>query len=218
MAARVGGQARVRITSATATSSTNNAATLSTSGTLLSITSTAKRHWNRASSTHIKIFEGVTDRTTDIAEINYVQGKITLDTALSTSASWTIDVEHLPAAYVAQANEIALDVDVNLLDVTSFSTVGSSTGNVKWRSFIPGLTGASATLGRFANLSTGPAFFDRLTSTQDTVLEFVLDANTRHKFEAFAYVSEDGFSAEIDDLANESVGFTIDGQVYTSTA
>jgi hypothetical protein len=216
--ALVGGQARVRVTAASATSSTDNAATLSTSGTLLTIDSTAKRHWNRASSTHVVVFEGATNRTTDIAEINYVQGKVTLDTAHSTATAWTIDVEHLTSSYVANANAWAIDVDVEMLDKTSFSTVASSTGDVYFRSVTPGLAGSAADLERFVTAdTTGPAFFDRLTSTQDTVLELVLDSNTLHKFEGFAYVSEDPFDVPLDALANESVGFTFDGTVYHST-
>lgn len=213
----VGGQARVKITGTTASSSTDNAATLSTSGLVLSIDSTSKRHWNRASSTHVVIFEGVTNRTSDIASINYVQGKVTLDQARSTSATWTVDVENMPGSYVASARAFSLDVDVDMNDITTFSTVASSTGDIYWRSMLPGLAGAEASLSRFASLTTGPAFFDRLTSTQDTVLELVMDSNTAAKFEGFAYVSEEGFTSSIDDLAEEEVGFTFDGNVYQST-
>ena len=219
MATLVGGQARVKITGTTASSSTDNAATLSTSGLVLTIDSTSKRHWNRASSTHVVILEDATNRTTDIASINYVQGKVTLDQARSTSATWTIDVENLPASFVASAHAFTFDVDVEMLDITSFSTVASSTGDIYWRDSTPGVAGATASLSRFAaGGTTSAAFFDRLTSTQETVLELIMDSNTAAKFEGFAYVSEDGFSAAIEDLVEEEVGFTFDGTVYQSTA
>lgn len=215
----VGGQARIKITGTTASSSTDNAATLSTSGLVLSIDSTAKRHWNRASSTHVVVVDNVTDRTTDIAEINYVLGQVTLDQARTTAGPWTIDVEHLPASYVASANAWSIDVDVNMNDVTTFSTVASSTGDIRFRKVLTGLAGSNATLSRFAVTgTTAAAFYDRLTSTQDTVLELVLDSNTRKKLEGFAYVSEEGFSAEIDGLGEEEVGFTFDNDVFLSTA
>ena len=215
----VGGQARIKITGTTASSSTDNAATLSTSGLVLSIDSTAKRHFNRATTTHVKIFEDATNRTTDIASVNSVLGQVTLDQARSTSATWTMDVEHLPASYLGQANAWSIDVDVTMNDVTAFSTVASSTGDIRFRKMLPGLAGADADLSRFAVTgTTAAAFFDRLTSTQDLVLELVMDSNTRKKLEGFAYVSEDGYSAEIDGLAEEEVGFTFDDNVYLSTA
>lgn len=214
MAAVTGKVARIRVTAATATSSTNNAATLSTNGLTLTIDSTSRRHWNRASSTHVVVFEGAVNRTTDIAEINYVQGKVTFDTAHSTASAWTIDTEYLTSSYVGQGRNWSADVSVNMLDQTSFST---TTGDVQWRTTKPGLSEATVSIDRFWGETTGPAFFDRLASNQDTVVELWRDHASARKLEGFAYVSQDGFDVPIDESASEAVELTIDGQLYSST-
>ena len=214
MATVTGKVARLRVTAAAATSSTDNAATLSTSGLVLSIDSTAKRHWNRATSTHVVVFEGVTNRTTDIASINYVQGEVTLDTAGTTSNTWTVDVEHLTSSYLGEGRSWQATVNTDLVDQTAFST---TTGDVQWRTMKPGLSGGSVSIERFWATSTGAAFFDRLASEQDTVIELWRDHATRNKLEGFAHVSGDEFEVPIDESAAESVSLTIDGQLYHST-
>lgn len=214
MAAVSGKVARLRVTAAAATSSTNNAATLSTNGLTLTIDSTARRHWNRASSTHVVVFEGAVNRTTDIASINYVQGKVTFDTAHSTASAWTIDMEYLTSSYVGQGRSWSADIETDILDQTSFST---TTSDVQWRTVKPGLSGASVSIDRFWASSTGPAFFDRLAAGQDTVVELWRDQASRRKLEGFAYVAGDGFEVPIEDSAAETVELRIDGQLYTST-
>lgn len=215
MAGKTGKVARIRVTAATPTSSTNNAATLSTSGLVLTIDSTALRHWNRASSTHVKVFEGVTDRTTDIASINYVQGKVTFDTAHSTASAWTVDAETLTSSYLGEGRDWSVDIAVDLLDRTAFSTGATDTA---WRTFTPSLAGGTITIDRFWAGTTGPAFFDRLNTEQDTVVELWTDSALTEKFETFAFVEGDSFTVPIDELAAESVTLRAATQIYTSTA
>ena len=214
MPAVTGKVARLRITAATGTSSTDNAATLSTDGVTLIVDSTARRHWNRATSTHIVVYEGAVNKTTDITEINYVQGKITLDTPSSTSSTWTIDMEYLTSSYVGQGRSWTAQIGTDILDTTAFST---SATDVQWRTVQPGLSEASVTIDRFWGESTGPAFFDRLAAGQDTIIELWRDSTSRRKLEGWAYVSGDDFSVPVDELAAESVTLDIDGQLYTST-
>ena len=214
MVAVTGKVARIRATAAAATSSTDNAATLSTDGVTLAIDSTARRHWNRATSTHIAVFEGATNRTTDIASINYVLGQVTLDTAHSTGSVWTIDCEYLTSSYVGEGREWTANIATDMLDQTTFST---TTSDVQWRTMKPGLSEANVSIERFWAGTTGPAFFDRLAASQDTVIELWRDQTSRQKLEGFAYVSADGFEVPIDESAAESVTLTVDGQLYNST-
>ena len=214
MVAVTGKAARIAFTAASPTSSTNNAATLSTNGLTLSIDSTSRRHWNRASSTHIQVFEAAVNRTTDITDINYVQGKVTFDVAHSTASAWTIDMEYLTSSFVGQGQSWQADVETDMLDQTSFST---TTADVQWRTMKPGLSGASVSIDRFWASSTGPAFFDRLASNQDMMVELWRDYTSARKLEGFAYVSEDGFEVPVDESAAETVELTVDGQLYTST-
>ncbi len=214
MVAVTGKVARIRVTAATATSSTDNAATLSTNGLVLSIDSTDRRHWNRATSTHIQVFEAAVNRTTDIADINYVLGQVTFDTAHSTASAWTIDTEYLTSSYLGQGREWTADIGTDILDQTTFST---TTADTQWRTTVPGLSEASVTIERFWATSTGPAFFDRLAVEQDTVVELWRDYATRSKLEGFGYVEGDDFEVPVDESAAESVTLTIDGQLYNST-
>jgi hypothetical protein len=215
MVAVAGKVCRIRVTAAAATSSTDNAATLSTSGLVLSIDSTDRRHWNRASSTHIQVFEGAVNRTTDIAEINYVLGQVTLDTAHSTASSWTIDTEYLTSSYLGEGRDWSANVDIDILDRTTFST---STADVQWRSVTPGLSGGSVEINRFWGGTTGPAFFDRLAAGQDTIVELWRDHTSRNKLEGWAFVEGDDFEVPVEELASESVTLRVDGQLYHSTA
>jgi hypothetical protein len=217
MAALSGKVAQIRITAASATSSTDNAATLSTDGVTLSINSTSLRHWNRASSTHVKVFEAAVNRTTDIASINYVQGKVTLDVAHSTSSAWTIDVETLTSSYLGAGRDWELNTSVDMRDHTTFST--SSTADAQWRTMRPGLSGGDISISRFSLLgdTTGAAFMDRLETNQDTVVELIGNRATRRKYEAFAYVSDIGFASPVDGDVTEDVTLTVDGQIHTST-
>jgi hypothetical protein len=160
------------------------------------------------------VFEGAVNKTTDITDINYVQGKITLDTASSTSSTWTIDMEYLTSSYVGQGRSWTADVNTDILDVTAFST---SATDVQWRTVKPGLSEASVSIDRFWGESTGPAFFDRLAAGQETIVELWRDSTSRRKLEGWAYVAGDGFDVPYDDLASESVSLDIDGQLYTST-
>jgi predicted secreted protein len=217
MAALSGKVAQIRLTAATATSSTDNAATLSTDGVTLTIDSTSLRHWNRASSTHVQVFEAAVNRTTDIAEINYVQGKVTLDTAHSTGSVWTIDVETHTSSYLGAGREWELNTAIDMRDHTTFSTV--STADAQWRTMRPGISGGDISISRFSLLgdSTSAAFMDRLELEQDTVVELIGNRATNRKFEAFAYVSDIGYASPVDGDVTEDVTLTVDGAIYQST-
>ncbi len=85
MAALSGKATRIKITSATATSSTNNAATLSTNGTLLTINSTAKRHWDPSNSTALVVYAGSTVAPSSGYSVRWPVGQVVFTAARSTS-------------------------------------------------------------------------------------------------------------------------------------
>ena len=213
MAALTGKVARIRVTSATATSSTNNAADLSTDGVTLPITSTGNRHWPNGTTSLVVAIGGTP--TTDTYAVNYVQGIVTFATAHSTAAAYTIDVESLSASYVGEGRDWSVQTSVDMRDHTAFST---TTSDVTWRTMKPGLSGGTVTINRFWGATTGPAFFDRLAAETETVVELWTDQATRNKLEGFAYVSGDGFDIPVDGDAGESVTLTLNGQLYRSTA
>ncbi|NIO43817.1 MAG: hypothetical protein GTO41_28875, partial [Burkholderiales bacterium] len=74
---------------------------MSTDGVTLTIDSTARRHWNRANSTALKVYGATTDTAlTDAYTPNYVQGKVVFSTAHSTAVSYIIDCEFMTSAYL----------------------------------------------------------------------------------------------------------------------
>ena len=128
-------------------------------------------------------------------------------------ATYTIDCHFLTNTFLTGGQEWSVDVDVDMLETTSFST---STGNTQWRTFIPGLSEATASIERLVSTGdTGPVFFDRLNLPSDLVIDLVLDDAVR--FEGYARVASDGWNADIEELTVESVDLQIDGPLYFST-
>ena len=149
-------------------------------------------------------------------DVNYVQGKVTFDPALTTaeSALVTGTVYWLAASYLPWTRSFTADIQTDMLDVTSFST---TTGTVQWRSFVGGLSGATVDLGRIVDTPTTstPMWFDRLNTDQDVVLE--LHMASTYKYEAYARVEGDAWDASVDGLQNENVTLRVDGPLYYAT-
>jgi len=216
MAARTGKVARVAVTAATPTSSTDNAATLSTDGVTLLIDSTARRHWDRTLSTGLRVWDTTTEISTGDYEPNWVTGQVVFDSARSTSNSYTIDVDYLTASFLGRSRGWSAQIGTDMQDVTAFSTL--STADSQWREVVPGLSAGSVTLNRFAiGDSTGAAFFDRLAAGQETIVELWGDSTDQMKLEGYAYVGGDGWTLPIDGLADEVVTLAISSGLYYST-
>jgi len=215
MAAVSGKSGRVMVTAAAATLSTNEAAVLSTDGVTLTITDTGKRHWSRSGTTRPDVYSGTTAvPSSQFGAVNDVQGIVTFSTPHSTAPTYTVDISYHVASFLGQTRAWSMDSDNDMLDVTAFST---TTGDAPWRTFIPGLSQAEVTLDRFYAATTGPAFFDRLNTTQDVVVELWLDEDTNERLEAWAYVSGEGFSVPIDEASAEAVTLQVTGLVAHST-
>ena len=212
MASLTGRVARIAITAAAATPSTDNAADLSTDGVTLPITSTGRRHWVN-NTTSLVVAVGGTP-TTDAFTADYVQGIVTFSTPHSTSSTYTIDVDYLTSSFVGEGRSWEVHTDTPMQDRTVFST---STSDVTWRKVLPGITGGTVTIERFAAGSTGPAFFDRLAAGTETIVELWMDHATRNKLEGFAYVSGDGYTLPVAGDPGESVTLTLNGALSLTT-
>jgi len=211
-----GKQGRVRFTSATATSSTDNAGTLSTDGVTLSIDSTAKIPWNRGNSTALKVFhESTAVSSTQWDLVNWLTGTVRFTTAWSTADTYTLDVETLSASYLGDVRGWSADVDYGMADVTTFST---STADAQFRKFVPTLGGGTVTLNRVVSGDSTSFFaFDRLNADQDVVLELVADGSTGDILTAFGRVSRDSLSDPVDGIVGEDVEVQLDGNIVFST-
>lgn len=215
MAGISGKRARIRHTAAAATSSTNNAATLAPGGLVLTIDSTALRRWNRNNSSALQIFDGATNRTTDIAETRWAIGQVVLDQARSTASSWTIDVETYASSFLVNGRDWSVDVETNALDTTTMSTSGT---DPSWRSMKAGLNSATVSIGRlFPSSSTQAVFTDRIVLAQDLIVELVADNAGGERYVGYGRVTGDGVTVDLDGLAEESVDIQIDGELFYST-
>jgi hypothetical protein len=218
MAELSGKTAKIRFTSIVGTSSTDNAATISTGGgtgnSSIQINATGRRHWDRSATAEPDLFLNSTlVPSTAFDLVNKVQGIFALNESRSSTGTYTIDCHFLTSTFLTGGQEWSVDVDVDMLETTSFST---STGNTQWRTFTPGLSEATASIERLVSTGdTGPVFFDRLNLPSDLIIELVTDDAVR--FEGYARVSADGWNASVDELTVESVDLQIDGPLYFST-
>ncbi len=214
MAALTGKSARIKTTAATATTAAAQAFTAVASTTdvyTYRITSTSRRHWDRTVQPAVSV--GASTQNPSAYTVNYTQGRVTFGSAQTTAAVITADLSYLTSSYLASARGWAMDVETDMLDVTTLST---NSTDVQWREYGAGLSGAAATVERVTKTdSTGMAFFDRGVAGQDLVVEFITD--DANKFEAFAHLEGDEFASVVDGLSDENVALKIDGQLYYST-
>lgn len=217
-----GGQAKIRVSSLTGTSSTNNAATRSTgagaAGGYVQVDSTAKRHLDRNSTGHALYLTalGSTNLVSSTAySINYVQGKFEWPAGTDPATGvYTADVVAHTNTYLARGRSWQANFDVSMYDVTSFAT--SATGVVLQRSFAPGLTEGTVSITKFISSGdTGPLFFDRLNLEADYIIELITDGTNR--FEGYGLTSVDNIDVGVDQVTVESVEFMLDGPLYWST-
>ena len=220
MAAVTGKGAKVKVTSATYSTAAAEAFTSispTTDRTEFRITDGTKRHWARITSTGGPLpplmLVNSTAHVGDF-DVNYVQGKVTFDPALTTADVVTGTVYWHTASFLPWTRSFTMDVQTDMLDVTAFST---TTGVVQWRSFVGGLSGATIDLGRIVDTPTTstPMWFDRLNTDQDILVE--LHMASTYKFEGWARVEGDSWGASVDALQTEDITLTVDGPLYYAT-
>jgi hypothetical protein len=218
MAELSGKSAKIRYTSILGTSSTDNAATISTGGgtgvSSVQINATGRRHWDRSATAVPDLYLNSTlVPSTAIEKINPVQGIFNLNESRTSTGTYTIDCHFLTSTHLTGGKSWSADVDVEMLDTTTFST---STSDVTWRTFIPGLSEADVSIDRLHSTGdTGPVFYDRLNLENDVLIELI--TNNANRFEGFAYVETDGWENDIEDLVAESVDLKVTGELYFST-
>ena len=212
MSAITGKSAKVKYTSVTSTTAGGEAMT-SVSPTTdyyeYRVTNAAKRHWDMDVEPTVYV-----NASTAVAAINYVQGHVTFTTALSTSDVVTADFSYHTASFLPWTRSFALDISNDVYDVTSFST---TTGDVQWRSHVGGMSSWTATLGKISpeGSTETPLFFDRFNTDEDIIVEFHM-AST-YKFEGYAVVERDSYTAGIDALQEETVTLRSASPLYYAT-
>ncbi len=215
MAALTGRSAKLKVTAAaysTAAAEGFSSLSATTDRTEFRITDKSKRHWSR----DLKPVILVNSTAHTDFSVNYVQGKITFGTALSTanSALVTGTVYWHTASFLPWTRSWTIDVQTDMLDVTTLST---STSNLEWREYAAGLSGATIDLGRIVGTPTSdtPTWFDHLNTDTDVIVE--LHAASTYKFEAYATVETNGYQTTVDALQEENVTLRVDGEMFYAT-
>lgn len=221
MSAIQGKIARVGMTAALPTSSTNQAATLAAGGVNLVINATGRRRWAHESSNIVVV--GATTGTpysSTAYEIDYPIGRVRFKTAQSTATTYTLDVPWLATSYIGHTKAWTIDVSVAQNDCTAFSTGASGAA---WRTYLPGLTDASVTLSRFVvgggtgSESTGPIMVDRQMLNSDFYLDLVVNATDQGRYVTYGRIAGIQTSVPVDGVGMEQVTFKPSGEVYWTT-
>lgn len=218
MAALSGKVARIKLASQTASSSTNEAATLNADGVTLTIDASSKRHWNRGNTTGLKVYGMSSSTAAVVASSNYsvdwAAGVVTFATARSTAVTYTLDVPYHTASYLGLSRGWSLEAETDMLDVTCF---GTGTGTPQWRSFKPGLSGARVTLQRLLDDSTGRDFYDLENAEADLILELIPSTGAGG-YQCYGWVESDGYESPIEGLGAETVTVRVDGPLSYTTS
>ena len=212
MGAYTGKSAKIKYTSASATTANAEAFTPISPTTdyyEYRITDATKRHWDNTVPPQVYVGGSTAD-----AAINYVQGHVTFTAAQTTAAVITADVSYFATSFLPWTRSFSLDITNDVYDVTSFST---STGDVQWRSYVGGLSDWSADLGKInvEGSTVQPLFFDRFNTDTDIIVEF--HVGSTYKFEGYAIVEGDSHTAQIDALQEETVTLRSASPLYYAT-
>jgi hypothetical protein len=221
MAAISGKLARIRYTAAVATSSTNQACTLSSADDItLTINATGRRRWD-PTSTHVHVYGGGSSSTA-ISSTDYVVdhalGRIRFTTAHTTAPTkaYTMDIPWLATSYLADAKAWSLEVRTDMLEVTSFAT--QSTGTALFRSYVPGVADATISISKWFNSSsTGPVFIDRAILGLPFYLELIVNSTDQGGYVCYGNVQTDGMTVDVGGAVAEEVTFKPTGAVYWTT-
>jgi hypothetical protein len=170
------------------------------------ITTAAKRILDRAVTPTFKL-DGVAIEASDIASIDYLQGKVTFKT--SKTGAVTADGSYMPMTVVGGAKGYKLSLTSKLVDDTDFASAQAS----DTRSRSAGLKGVALELSRFDDLEGElKALLDAGTAV---VVEIGQAAGTIIRRGWFKLLKDDQ-SGGVEDLETESLSFKLAGDAKAS--
>lgn len=216
-----GRDARLLITSQTATSSTDVAMSVLSTGSsgVVQVTSTAQRHLDPEPS----VAHSLVHATSGVVpssqyNVNNVQGRFEFIAgkggSVSSTGAYTSDIEYLTASNVAGARQWNLQVSQEMFEVSEFGSSG-------WREYQPNLTGANVSISRYWNtgITAGStqAFLDLINLNSQFLLELKVSATNNWKYEGYCYPSQNTVGAAVDSIVGEDLNLVVNGALYFST-
>lgn len=173
------------------------------SGKTYQVTDTAKRCFDRNTAITFED-NGSPVSANDIAEIDWLFGRVTFATGYTVTGPVTVTGNYLPLTQVARANAFTLTQTANPIDDTDFET---AQGNQGHRTFIYGLKTVSLDLtGIYASSN---AYRALLASRSELVIEINPDGNAKSRARGFFKPMSTGQSGEVGDQEAETVTFNL---------
>jgi len=148
----------------TATSTTGEAMTL-VSGKTYQIDATTKRIWDRSAT--VTVYDNAVDHTADVANIDYLFGKVTFNSSYTVTSPVTVDVDYFPTAVIGCANSYTLTQSADTIDDTCFNTAQANGGK---RTYSSGLRTVSVELTGTYTPVAAPDDFKSILSNRDEVI------------------------------------------------
>ena len=185
-------------TTASATATTGEAMTNSGDNTTYYITADSKRYWDKNST--VTVYVDAVPNTANT--IQYAGGRVVFDSALTGTEVITVDVSYWTVSEVAGFYNWSLDLATDMLDKTTYSSNG-------WREFVAGLKSFNVSADSFWQ---DDKFLNRLG--EEVVIVLYVNETSDIRYEGFAKIDSDSISNPVDELVEESVNYTGEGQLY----
>ena len=144
-------------------------------GQVYSIDDATKNVWDR--NTAVTIFDGVTDVTAEVVDINYLFGQITFDPAYTVVGVITADGSSQALAAFGKAKTVDLTQSAEAVDTSDLTECGlvAVGGNGGFRTYRPGLKTVGLSLGGFFEQTNG--FKDLLEARSEIIVEIGPDGS-----------------------------------------
>jgi hypothetical protein len=167
-----------------------------------------KRYWDRTAAFVVQTApDGVTWSTASPSTytIRYVTGQVFFASAVTggTPSCRISSGAYLPFSTFANMKQWEATPALDLYDSTTFGS--------QWKTYTPGMLGADVKLTQFYSDLT---FSNQITANTAFVVSCMTGRNATERFEGFAYLKGDDIKVAVNALEEESLTYTVTGQLY----
>lgn len=154
---------------------------------------------------HTQTGSGYTTRAASLYTIRYVTGQVLFNSAyLGTTVNTRIHSgAYLPFSTFSNMKEWEVTPTADLYDA---STLGN-----QWKVYVPGLLGAEVKLTQFY---TDLTFATQITSNTAFIVSLLTGRNSTERYEGYAYLKGDDVKVAVNALEEESLTYSVTGQLY----